>query len=184
MVGSEESWSPVGPDGSPVAVDLSACLMWDKAGEGKSAKSTAEETCPDNCTLLETWDCSFDIPKSYYTEFESIIGLEGVHFHSTDFIRTTESCHFPMSRFLATETGFIHQWSETRELVQAASLSPPCLYVTHSPFRSWGWCSAAVGSFTAGLLPHCSPETSADTVPLLMLPPLHFKAHLHPSIHM
>ena len=57
MVGSEESWSPGGPDGSQVAADPSACLTQDKAGEGKSAESTAEkQTCSDNGTLLETED--------------------------------------------------------------------------------------------------------------------------------
>lgn len=43
MAGSEESWSPEGPDGSPGAADPSACLMGDKAGEGKSADSTVEK---------------------------------------------------------------------------------------------------------------------------------------------
>lgn len=42
MAGSEESWSPAGPYGILDAADPSACSKQDKAGEGKSAKSTAE----------------------------------------------------------------------------------------------------------------------------------------------
>lgn len=34
----------MGPDGSSVAADPSACLTRDKAGEGRSAKWTAEKT--------------------------------------------------------------------------------------------------------------------------------------------
>lgn len=63
MVGWEESWSPVGPDGSPGAADPSACLMWDKAGEGKSAKSTEEKTSDQ--TLLGS-TCSFNLCLVHY----------------------------------------------------------------------------------------------------------------------
>lgn len=42
MAASSENLSPVGPDEIPVAEDPSACLMQDKAGEGKSAKSTGQ----------------------------------------------------------------------------------------------------------------------------------------------
>lgn len=52
MVGSEESWSPGGPDGSPVAADPSACLTSDKAGEGKSAKLTGQKDMSRQLTLI------------------------------------------------------------------------------------------------------------------------------------
>lgn len=42
MVGSEESWCPGGPYGILDAADPSACSKQDKAGEGKSAESTAK----------------------------------------------------------------------------------------------------------------------------------------------
>lgn len=53
MVGSGENWSPGGPDGNPDAADPSACLMRDKAGEGKAAKSTEEKDMYKNLTINE-----------------------------------------------------------------------------------------------------------------------------------
>lgn len=160
MVGSETNWSPVGPDGSPDAVDPSACLMWDKAGEEKSAESTAEKTCPDNCTLLQRLRCSFDISKSRQCTFSQYWSHQN----------RVPSC--PMSRFLATEAGFIHHRSKTYEVVSTWHSFLHNIKLTFKIMVYW-----------SRLCLYCRPTATWLTWNLcwhLLMSAQHFQSHLHP----